>query len=598
MRKLNWNSKIIRSGLEHRCSRHARRFAQETDGSMTILSLFLVMIVFTAAGFAVDMMRYDRERVKLQYALDRAVLAAADLDQELCPRDVVVDYLSKENLDQYLVADSVVVEPDTCGAQNARLAGKRKVTASASMQVKTHFMQWSGVDTLASDATSVAEESIGNVEISLVLDVSGSMRGTKLTNLKTAAKDFVDEMVSKSEDGKLSISIVPYSEQVSVPDFLMNELNTIGANEVANCIDFRSTDFTTTDFDYYDIEDDNGNVIRAGDFIPQTLHFKDSGYNDFRADDNVVYSDICRRETATDQRAMAVIQKDATTLKEQIDLLQASGWTSIDVGLKWGLTLLDDSIQPLIARLSDTSNIPSEFDVRPGRNRTADSLKVLVLMSDGENTRQHMVNAPYNVDEASDIFWNEEAEEYSVYDEDNDRYSWPGVSQTIREDDRRWTRYYYQDHAYGDGTLRRYRCTNYYDGRCRAINTSDFRDYPESGEPEPLNWPDVWAHTEKAAIYDLIESAHGTNEANEFWNDSTTELRQWNKDPRVYSLCAQAEEEEVLIFSIAFEAPEGVKPMLRTCAVEDGRYYEATGTQIEGVFDSISATIQNLRLTQ
>ncbi len=598
MHKLNWKSKIVCYANPNRGTRHLRRFAQDTDGSMTILSLFLVMIVFTAAGFAVDMMRYDRERVKLQYALDRAVLAAADLDQELCPRDVVRDYLSKENLDQYLIDDSVVVTPDTCGAQNARLAGKRKVEASAAMQVKTHFMQWSGVDTLGSTATSVAEESIGNVEISLVLDVSGSMSGTKLANLKVAAKDFVDEMVNKSEDGKLSISIVPYSEQVSVPDFLMNELNTIGANEVANCIDFGSTDFTTTTFNYYDIEDGNGNVIRAGDSVPQTLHFKDSGYNDRRAADTLVTSNICRKETPTDQRAMAIIQNDATKLKDQIDLLQASGWTSIDVGLKWGLTLLDDSIQPLISRLSDTSNIPDVFDARPGRNRTADSLKVLVLMSDGENTRQHKVNSPYN-DGPSDIYWNEVAEKYSVHDEENNRFSWPGVRTTVYRDGKYWTRDYYQDHAFGDrSSYRRYECTSYYDGYCYARNNNSTRDFSESGTPAELLWPDVWAHTEKAAIYDLIESAHGTTEANEFWNDSTTELRQWNKDPRVYSLCAQAEEEEVLIFSIAFEAPEGVKPMLKTCAVEDGRYYEATGAQIQGVFDSISATIQNLRLTQ
>ncbi|MEX0279177.1 MAG: pilus assembly protein TadG-related protein [Ruegeria sp.] len=605
MHKFNWKSTFGTPNSAHPCVRHLRRFADETDGSMTILALFLVMIVFTAAGFAVDTMRYDRERVKLQYALDRAVLAAADLDQELCPKDVVRDYLAKEGLDQYLIEDSIKVTPETCGAQNARLAGTRKVEAQAEMQVRTHFMQWSGVETLGTVAASVAEESIGNVEISLVLDVSGSMAGTKLTNLKEAAIDFVHEMDEKSEDGKLSISIVPYSEQVSVPDFLMDELKTIGENEVANCIDFGPNDFTTTEFDYYDIEDQNGVVIRAGSFVPRTLHFVDYGRNDYRESDQLINSTTCRRETATDQRAMAVLQKNPDTLEDQINLLQAQGWTSIDVGLKWGLTLLDDSIQPLIARLSETSAIPSEFDERPARNKTGDSLKVLVLMTDGENTRQHKVNAPYN-EGVSDIHWNDAANTYSVYDEDQDRYIWTNVKRTVRHNNgSRWTRNYYQDHAYsatednGSTQLRykRYRCTDYSNGTCYETSSTYYYD-TGYGSSEQLEWPDVWAHTQKEAIYNLLYDGQGSNAANDFWDDSTTELRQWNKDPRVESLCEKAQEEEVLIFSIAYEAPEGVKQMLKDCAVKDNRYYEATGDKIVGVFDSISATIQNLRLTQ
>ncbi|WP_424833218.1 pilus assembly protein TadG-related protein [Ruegeria sp.] len=568
---------------------------------MTILALFLFMIVFTVAGFAVDLMRYDRERVKLQYALDRAVLAAADLDQDLCPRDVVVDYLAKENLDQYLVGE-ITVEPDTCGASNARLEGKRLVRASAEMEIGTHFMQWSGVDTLGSRATSVAEESIGNVEISLVLDVSGSMRGTKLTNLKTAANDFIDEMTEKSEDGKLSISIIPYSEQVSIPSFLMNELNTIGANERANCVDFAASDFITMDFDAYDITDpDTGTIIRRGSDINQTLHFRDNGSRDYRYSDNLVSSNTCRRETSTDQREMAVMQKNAETLKNKITNMQASGWTSIDVGLKWGLTLLDDSIQPLVAQMQNNgAPIPSEFGVRPGRNRTSDTLKVLVLMTDGENTYQHKVNPPYNNDDSM-IHWNAGEGSYSVYDEDRLRWAWPNVDITVRLDDgTRWTRDKYQSipHDLGE-TYTRYRCTSYYDNRCHSVDRSRTLEVPVGGTTlEQLKWPDVWAHTEKSAIYNLLNHTFGYTYAEDWWAVSSTEIGPSTKNPRVASLCAQAEQQEILIFSIAFEAPSGVKQLLKDCAVKDGRYYEATGTQIVGVFDSISATIQNLRLTQ
>ncbi len=599
MRKNNLMTEFTSWNCLGTASRRLQSFARDDDGFMSILALFLIMMVFTVAGFAVDIMRYDRERVKLQYALDRAVLAAADLDQELCPREVVRDYLSKEGLDQYLVGE-IKVTPETCGDNAVQLQGKRKVEASAEMNIGTHFMKWSGVDTLASTATSIAEESIGNVEISLVLDVSGSMRGTRLYNLKNAAKDFIDEMVEKSEDGRLSISIIPYSEQVSVPDYLMDELNTIGANEVANCIDFQASDFTTTNFNYYDIRDNGGNIIRAGDYIPQTLHFRDNGRSDYRFDDDLVRSETCRLETATDQREMTIIQNDPDILKDQIENLVASGWTSIDVGLKWGLTLLDDSVQPLIAQVAPGSEIPNAFADRPAPNNTTETLKVLVLMTDGENTYQHKVNSPYN-DGPSDIHWNEDAETYSIYDDINARWAWPNVSLTVRDPNTgiRWTRDKYQDHAHGTGTYTRYRCTYYNNGSCQTVDRSRTREDVEGGSaPTELEWPDVWAHTEKNKIRDYLRHAYGWTRGNEFRDDSTTEIGPSTKDPRVRSLCAKAEEQEVLVFSIAFEAPEGVKPLLRDCAVEAGRYYEATGTQIERVFDSISSTIQNLRLTQ
>lgn len=591
---------------ENRCVRRLRQFASETEGTMTILALFLVMIVFTVAGFAVDIMRYDRERVRLQYALDRAVLAAADLDQELCPRVVVNDYITKEGFNSDIISN-IEVEPETCKTnadgsveQIAELEGKRKVVASADMSIETHFMKWSGVDHIDSTATSIAEESIGNVEISLVLDVSGSMRGTKLTNLQKAANDFIDEMVLKSEEGRLSISIVPYSEQVSVPDYLMDALNTIGANEVANCIDFQASDFTTTNFNYYDIVDDGGNIIRKGDYIPQTLHFKDSGTNDRRFSDTLVSSNICRLESATDQREMTVIQNDPDILKDQIDNLVASGWTSIDLGLKWGLTLLDDSIQPLIAQIADSSEIPDSFAIRPAPNTTTDTLKVLVLMTDGENTYQHKVNSPYN-EGGSNIYWNESAQTYSIYDDQNGHWAWPNVNTTIWDNNTGgyWTRDKFQDHAHGNGTYKRYRCRDYYNGTCYDIDRSNDRDFNESGSsPAELEWPDVWAHTEKNAIRNMFRHAYGWTRGNEFAAASTTEIGPSTKNPRVVDLCVEAEKEKVIIFSIAFEAPYGVKQMLKDCAIKPARYYEATGTQIERVFDSISTSIQNLRLTQ
>lgn len=583
-------------------------FSASESGVMTILTLFLILIIFTVGGLALDVMRHDRERLKLQSALDRAVLAAADLDQDLCPRAVINDYLSKEGLEKYVSDKDIIVEPDTCGSQNAILAGKRRVAASAEMDIEMHFMQWSGIETIKTVATSVAEESIGNVEISLVLDVSGSMAGTKLTNLKKAANDFIDEITRKSEDGKVSISIVPYSEQVSIPDFLMTELNTTGANQFANCLDFSGSDFSTTSFTAFDwIDAETGNPV-SGAAVPQTLYFTNSGNADYRSSDGFVNSYTC---LANNQalpssytydagiREITIMQKDAETLKRQINGMNAYGWTSIDVGLKWGLALLDESFQPLTSRLVSGSHVPAVFDDRPAQNVGSDTLKVVVLMTDGANTEQHKVNPPYH-DGPSGIWWNESEQVYSFFDEDQGNFVWPDVPRAEWDGSKGWywVRSSRQDHAYGTGTYTQTRCESYSSGTCYDLRPDDTRDATEGDGADELSWPEMWERTTKFRIYRLLRNSLGSSYAYNWYYAASEILNQPDKDPRVEALCKEADDQGVIMFSIAFEAPAEVKPLLRNCATADGAYYEATGEKIVDVFASIGSTIQNLRLTQ
>jgi hypothetical protein len=68
-----------------------RTFAAGESGSLTIFSLFVVLCMLMVGGLAVDFMRQESARAKLQSTLDRAILAAADMDQQLDPTAVVQD---------------------------------------------------------------------------------------------------------------------------------------------------------------------------------------------------------------------------------------------------------------------------------------------------------------------------------------------------------------------------------------------------------------------------------------------------------------------------------------------------------------------------
>ncbi len=586
MNNFVWKSILTKSKRADTTRPASESFVKSEDGLMTLLALGLIMVVFATAGFAVDIMRFDHERARLQYSLDRAVLAAADLEQDLCPKVVIESYLEKEGLKKYLVGDPIVT-PDLCGSQAVTVNGYRRVEASAQMDVKMHFMQWWNVDHITTSVVSVAEEAIGNVEISLVLDVSGSMNNNnRLTTLKLAAQDFVQEMVDKTEDGKLSISIVPYATQVSLPDYLMNELSTFGTNDHANCINFTSPEFSTSAFDL--------DMIRE-----RTMHFTPWGTYDRRPDGLIVYSEVCENSP---NREIMVLQKDADVLKQKIADFSAAGNTSIDLGVKWGLTLLDDSFRPVIAKLAANGDVPAEFATRPASVATGDTMKVMVLMTDGSNTTQYWVNEPYRSGQAN-VWWNDDEKIYSYFDVDNNNFIWPEIPTAVYDYDEGWywVRGSRQGHAYGNGNYRQYRCRSYssYYGACYDVDYDTYEDIVENGTAISLTWPQLWERTTRREIRDMLRSAYGWDYGTDWYNAAVSTSSRSQKDPRVEAMCAKAKEEDnVVIFTIALEAPSAGKSILKKCQSDDGAYYEATPTNLPDVFASIGSSIRNLRLTQ
>ncbi|MEM7213466.1 MAG: pilus assembly protein TadG-related protein, partial [Pseudomonadota bacterium] len=404
-------------------------FVADEAGNMSVMTLILILPLLALTGIGVDVMRYERDRSKLQHALDRAVLAAADLDQTQDPKDVVLDYLAKEGLAGYISADDITVTPEFAGQENTGPLGYRIVEAEANATFYTQFMKLSGVDELTTNAHSIAEERIGDVEISLVLDVSGSMNSnSKLANLKVAAKDFVDTMVENTQDGKLSISIVPYATQVSVPENMMNEYTTHGNNTYSRCVNFNSSSFGSTSID-------------TSTSLERTMHFDPWYRTDFREDGHIVGMDpggnslpVCE---AMSNREILPLQKDPNTLKDYIDDMVGRGNTSIDVGMKWGTAMLDPTFKPVVEALIDDGTVSSDFDSRPFAFGDAEkSLKVIVLMTDGKNTSQYYIKDDFRSGD-SNVYWNEEAGRYSIYVPDYNEYYWP--------DSGNW-----RDHAYGE----------------------------------------------------------------------------------------------------------------------------------------------------
>ena len=86
---------------------------------------------------------------------------------------------------------------------------------------------------------------------------------------------------------------------------------------------------------------------------------------------------------------------NATTIKAQIEGLVAESNTSITLGIKWGLALMDPQARPAFLNLSNAGKIPTYFNNRPFEWTDPEAMKVIVLMTDGEHVAHTIVPDAY-----------------------------------------------------------------------------------------------------------------------------------------------------------------------------------------------------------
>ena len=594
----------VRKNITH--PRWLNRFCRDESGVLVGFAVFLFLIILMVGGIGIDIMRSEMNRTRMQHTLDRAILAAADMGQPLKPEAVVQDYFTKSGLSDTLT----FVQGDTG-------LNYREVTARAETTTNTRFMHLAGVETLTAAAGGRAEERIGGVEISLVLDVSGSMNSnSRLYNLKTAAKDFIDTMDANTEDGKLSISVVPYATQVSVPEHIFETLNAslngsmdvdttvdpdvteaqIAANQhnYSYCLHFDGADFTST-------------ALNPTDRWTQAVHFSPWSDYDGRSRDKLVSTPVCRDRDATSSAIMA-LEKQPTALKSYIDGLWASGNTSIDIGMKWGVALLDPSTRPIVDNLIAKNDVSTDFSERPYRYTDAESLKVVVLMTDGENTSQYYVNEQFRQG-ASNIWWNVQEGKYSVYlgldegDDDHDGiteemiFYWPHSGEWV-------------DHPYGNGTSEEevtetdWVCSSYRrNGSCRRyqkVYTTTTIVVDEPGEAVELSYPELWGYT--SLEWNVEEHYEPWMYDSNAWDDWFYDVREYvgttTKNARTKAICDAAKDKDIIVFTIGFEAPYGGQTVLKDCASSDAHYFDVNGLEISDAFSAIASSIAQLKLTQ
>lgn len=551
-----------RESLAARLNRRVLRYQRDEEGSLLVFGMVLFLLMLMLGGLAVDLMRYEQRRTALQQTVDRAVLAAASLTQDLDPQGVVEDYLDKAGLLQYL--EEVTVTQ----GMNFRI-----VEATAQADLPAYFTPMLGIDEFDVPASSGAEQRITNVEIILVLDVSGSMNeasagSTKIANLRIAAKSFVDKVKANDTENRISIGIVPYNAQVNLGSVLRGKYNATHIHGVSNvnCLDLPQSVFgsigisRTTAYPMFAFADTSQSTSTSNSY----MNWSDTGSNGGRMSTS---SPFCRN---TASNIVRLPTTNGTQVKTWIDGLVAAGNTSITLGMKWGVALIEPGARPMYSELMSEGHIPATLSGRPFAWNDPDSMKVIVVMTDGDHVEHTRVNDAFKTG-VSPIWRSTGDGNYSIRHTSN-RPASAGTNE------------FWVPH------LNAWRATAWNSG---------------SGVSQ-MNWQDVWANQRVTWVaWQLYGRALGTSSSTRttWYNNTLRTMRStWSSetamDASLQTSCTQAKNNGVIVYGIAFEAPANGQTQIRNCASNENYYCVANGTQINACFNGIASNISQLRLTQ
>lgn len=296
-----------------------------------------------AMGVAVDGARVWLVRSRLAQAVDAATLAGARSTEEAEIR-AEAQRLFDANFEAGYLGSTVsplsfVHEP---------VAGTVQITAHA--QVPTMVMRLAALETVEVEATATAIRRVNGLEIALVLDVTGSMQGSKIASLKSAAEDLVEILFGDAEEAEeLAIAVVPFSARVNIGTS-RSSWTSGSVSGWPGCVDARS-----------------GTLALSDDPPSEGLFPKTAA--------TYSYWSRGRRRTASIPCPVELLplSNRKSTLLAKISGLSATGTTRIDMGARWGWRVLSERWTGLWG----TADWPLPDDDA--------SVKAVVLMTDGEN---------------------------------------------------------------------------------------------------------------------------------------------------------------------------------------------------------------------
>jgi Putative Flp pilus-assembly TadE/G-like/von Willebrand factor type A domain len=346
-------------------------FSQDAAGDVAMMFGLMTFVMFGMIGAAVDLGRWLNARDQTVAAVDSAVLAAASSlrtnGNEAQALAVAQRYYNEA------IKNRLKSKTDNISFKMAE--NGTAITGQGSATISTPFMGILGVKELpllkvTGGEFGIAKLAVGgnaetNIEISMMLDVSGSMgEGSKLADMKAAAKDLVDIIVWADQSEYTSkIALVPFSGDVRPPSTWVAPLQAI---------------FSVTD----PLWPATRTKVKWGNnyvYTKTPCVAERAGANKhtdvFAGLGSYVMAAYSSNGNCSTPSASVVrpLSNDKTAIKNNITNLSLGGGTAGHIGTAWTYYMISPNWGSLLTGLS----LPVAYG-------TSDTKKFAILMTDGE----------------------------------------------------------------------------------------------------------------------------------------------------------------------------------------------------------------------
>jgi Flp pilus assembly protein TadG len=346
-----------------------KKFFKHQRGNVSIMFGIAAVPMFLAGGAAIDYERAINAKTMLQASLDSAALYAASLT---ATDDPTLTIKSKP----YVVTNYNNVGEAAMTSYSAHFDPTAStIQVDGQVAMKTWFMAIVGQTDLTVTASSTVQRSGLNMEVSLVLDNTGSMGwygGTPIASLISAAGKFVDTVMPSTQGiFYTKMAIVPYN-------------NSVNMGSLAAAVTARGSVLTGTStspgYEYYRYNSaDGAGLIKRQITQCVTERTGVNAYADVAASTSPVGLQYNGASNPCQVVPYMPLSTNKTALKNKISSMTASNYTAGHVGLAWGWYTLS----PIFGIFSGES-IPAGYDKLTTQVKSEKVKKIMILMTDGE----------------------------------------------------------------------------------------------------------------------------------------------------------------------------------------------------------------------
>jgi Flp pilus assembly protein TadG len=222
------------------------RFRKDERGVFGVIFAVLAIVLVAFSGAVVDFTAMQTARSRAQTALDAAALALqATMDNtgvtaatlKVSAQSLLVERLGDASITA--TVDSATPNKDT-----------NTLNLQATIQVPTAFVQLVGIRSISSHLQSEATQQSNNLEVAVALDTTGSMGGTKISDLSTALLNLIDQLVKDKQPPDVStftrMALVPYAAQVNPGTYLAKTRGPVNGTATITGVAWKSASSTVT----------------------------------------------------------------------------------------------------------------------------------------------------------------------------------------------------------------------------------------------------------------------------------------------------------------------------------------------------------------